>query len=52
MRLDNIPMGHKELVFSYAGKKEIIEIDVIENSTTLINFTAIGGYTGYQTINL
>jgi len=52
MKLDNIAEGHKKLVISYAGKNEIIEIDVIENGTTLINFTAIGGYTGYQTINL
>ena len=52
MKLDNITVGHKKLVISYAGKKETIEIDVIENGTTLINFTAIGDYTGYQTINL
>ena len=52
MKLDNIAVGHQKLVISYAEKKEIIEIDVIENGTTLINFTAIGGYTGYQTINL
>ena len=52
MRLNNIDVGHKKLVISYAGKKEVIEIDVIKNSTTLINFTAIGGYIGYQNINL
>ncbi len=52
IKLDNIAVGHNQLIISYAGKKEVIEIDVIENGTTLINFTAIGGYTGYQTINL
>jgi hypothetical protein len=52
MKLDNVAAGQKKLEISFAGKKEIIDIEVIENGTTLINFTAIGGYTGYQTINL
>jgi hypothetical protein len=52
MRLNNIEVGHKKLEISYAGKKEVIDIEVINNGTTLINFTAIGDYTGYQSINL
>jgi hypothetical protein len=52
MRLNNIDVGHKKLVISYAGKKEVIDIEVTDNGTTLINFTAIGDFTGYQTINL
>ena len=48
----NIAVGHKKLAIAYAGKKEIVDIEVTQNRTTLINFTAIGGYTGYQTLNL
>ncbi|MFT6900200.1 MAG: hypothetical protein ACJAXS_000362 [Colwellia sp.] len=52
MRINNIEAGHKKLVISFAGKKEVIDIEVTKNKTTLINFTAIGDYTGYQTINM
>jgi hypothetical protein len=52
MRINNIEAGHKKLVISLAGKKEVIDIEVTKNKTTLINFTAIGDYTGYQTINM
>jgi hypothetical protein len=48
----NIAKGSQQLTFSYAGKQEIISIDVAENKTTLINVTAIGDYIGYQTLNL
>ncbi|MBA6383406.1 hypothetical protein H4J45_06470 [Colwellia sp. BRX10-6] len=52
MRLDNVVVGQKKLMISYAGKKQVVDIDVAENRTTLINFTALGNFTGYQTINL
>ncbi|MBA6355064.1 hypothetical protein H4J53_04090 [Colwellia sp. BRX8-3] len=52
MRLDNVAVGQKKLTISYAGKKQLVDIDVAENRTTLINFTALGNFTGYQTINL
>jgi len=52
MRMHNIEAGQKTLAITYAGKTETIEIEVTENSTTLINFTAIGGYSSYQTIML
>jgi hypothetical protein len=52
MRINNIEAGHKTLVISFAGKKEVINVEVTKNKTTLINFTAIGDYTGYQTINM
>ncbi|MBA6380328.1 hypothetical protein H4J75_11060 [Colwellia sp. BRX10-1] len=52
MRLDNVVVGQKKLMISYAGKQQIVDIDVAENRTTLINFTALGNFTGYQTINL
>jgi len=52
IKLDNVAAGQKIIEILFAGKKEIIDIEVIENGITLINFTAIGGYTGYQTINL
>ena len=51
-RVPNIKVGHKKVTLSYAGKKEIVDIEVIENRTTLINFTGIGIYTGYQILNL
>jgi hypothetical protein len=52
MTINNIEAGHKKLAISYAGKKEIIEIEVTDNGTTLINFIEIAGFTHYQTINL
>ncbi|AOW79191.1 hypothetical protein A3Q34_18485 [Colwellia sp. PAMC 20917] len=52
MRLDNVAVGQKKLTISYAGKKQVVDIDVAENRTTLINFTALGNFTGHQTINL
>ncbi|MBA6349130.1 hypothetical protein H4J70_13560 [Colwellia sp. BRX8-9] len=52
MRLDNVVVGQKKLMISYAGKQQVVDIDVAENRTTLINFTALGNFTGYQTINL
>ena len=52
MRLNNIEAGHRKLEISYAGKKEVIDIEVADKGTTLINFTAIGNITRYQTINL
>jgi hypothetical protein len=51
MTINNIEAGHKKLAISYAGKKEIIDIEVTDNGTTLINFTEIAGFTHYQTIN-
>jgi hypothetical protein len=52
VRIEHLSAGHQELLVSYAGKREIIEIDVAENSTTIINFTAIGEHTSYKTISL
>jgi len=52
VRMQNLTAGHQTLLVSYAGKTETIEIDIAENSTTLINFTAIGDYTSYKAISL
>ncbi|TWX57802.1 hypothetical protein ESZ28_03180 [Colwellia hornerae] len=51
MRLNNVAVGHKKLTVSYSGVKQVIDIEVVDSKITLINFTAIGNYTGYQTIN-
>jgi hypothetical protein len=52
IRLNNLAAGKHSLIFSYAGKNEVIDIEIIKNRTTLINFTAIGGHTDYQSISL
>lgn len=48
----NVMPGQKKLTVSLAGKQQIIDVAVKENRITLVNFTDIGSYTGYQTINL
>lgn len=49
MKMQNIAPGEQTLTISYGGKTQDITVQVSENQTTLINFTAIGNYSGYQT---
>ncbi|MGL1959193.1 MAG: hypothetical protein OCD00_17985 [Colwellia sp.] len=51
MKID-IAAGQRALEFTFAGKQHVVNINVKENRITLINFTDIGRYTGYQTISL
>jgi hypothetical protein len=48
----NLPAGKQQLQVSVNGKAQMIEVNVNPNRITLINFTRIGNYTGYQTVNL
>lgn len=48
----NIPVGKQILQVQLNGQQQNIEVDVQANRITLINFSAIGDYTGYQSINL
>ncbi|TWX73584.1 COG3014 family protein [Colwellia sp. C1TZA3] len=51
VRMD-LPAGKQVLKVQLNGQQKIIEVDVQPNRITLINFSAIGSYTGYQAINL
>jgi hypothetical protein len=48
----NLPAGKQILQVQLNGQQKNIEVDVQPNRITLINFSAIGSYTGYQAINL
>ena len=48
----NVPAGQQVLQVQVHGKMQNIEVNVQANRITLINFSAIGNYTGYQSINL
>ncbi len=46
------PAGKQTLQLQLNGQRQNIEVEVKENRITLINFSAIGNYTGYQIVNL
>jgi hypothetical protein len=48
----NVPAGKQLLQVQVHGQIQNIEVDVRANRITLINFSAIDNYTGYQSINL
>jgi hypothetical protein len=48
----NLPAGKQVLQVQHNGQQKSIEVEVQANRITLINFSAIGSYTGYQAINL
>ncbi len=48
----NVPAGQQLLQVQVHGKMQSITVDVRPNRITLINFSAIGNYSGYQSINL
>jgi hypothetical protein len=48
----NLPAGKQILQVQLNGQQKNIEVDVQPNRITLINFSTIGSYTGYQAINL
>jgi hypothetical protein len=48
----NLPAGKQVLQVQLNGQQKNIEVDVQPNRINLINFYAIGSYTGYQAINL
>jgi len=47
-----VPAGKQVIQVQLNGRQQGIEVDVQTNRITLINFLAIGNYTGYQAINL
>lgn len=48
----NLPAGKQVLQVQVHGQMQNIEVNVQPNRITLINFSAIGNYTGYHSINL
>jgi hypothetical protein len=48
----NVPAGQQLLQVKVHGQMQNIEVNVQPNRITLINFSAIGNYTGYQSVNL
>jgi uncharacterized protein len=44
--------GKQNLQIQINGQKQNIEVEVKENKITLVSFSAIGNYTGYQVVNL
>ncbi len=48
----SVPTGKQLLQVQVHGQMQNIEVNVQPNRITLINFSAIGNYTGYQSINL
>ena len=48
----SVPSGKQKLQLQLNGQRQNIEVEVKENRITLINFSAIGHYTGYQVVNL
>jgi len=51
VRMD-LPAGKQTLEVQLKGQQKYIEVDVQPNRITLINFSTIGNYIGYQDINL
>lgn len=48
----NLPIGQQTLNVLVNGQQKNIDVNVQQNRITLINFTAIGSFSDYQTINL
>ncbi len=48
----HVPAGEQVLQVQINGQQQSISVDVQVNRITLIKFSAIGNYTGYQTVNL
>ncbi len=48
----NLPQGQHQLNLQQGGKNQQVEVTINANRISLINYTAMGNYTGYQTINL
>lgn len=46
------PSGKQTLQLQLYGQRQNIEVEVKENRITLVNFSALGNYTGYQIVNL
>ena len=47
-----LPSGKQVLPVQINGQQQNINLDVQPNRITLIHYSAIGNYTGYQVINL
>ena len=48
----NLPPGDHQIKLRVGTKQETISVKVNKNRITLVNFTHIGNYTGYQDFNL
>lgn len=48
----NLAEGKHQLNLNYAGRKQLVDVEISAGRICLINFTALASYTGYQAVNL